>query len=113
MAPTRSRARVFAISAVSTLLLAATAYGVGVAVAHSSSAGPELGPRIARPAQQASDDNTDGPAPQTPTSTPTGVSTGSTDDDVDKPTPPRIVLRPGDKGEQVRDQQQRLFQLEW
>jgi peptidoglycan hydrolase-like protein with peptidoglycan-binding domain len=117
MAPTRSRARVFAISAVTTLILAATAYGVGVAVANSTSAGPELGPRIARPADQASDDDTGVSTGSTDDGLPThdGVSTGSTDDGMptDDESLPRIVLRPGDKGEQVRELQQRLFQLEW
>jgi peptidoglycan hydrolase-like protein with peptidoglycan-binding domain len=112
MTPTRSRARVFAISVVSTLLLAATAYGVGVAVANSTSAGPELGPRIARPAGQAPDDNTGKPTPQSPSPS-TDPEPGPVEPAVDEPTLPWIVLRPGDKGEQVRELQQRLYQLEW
>ncbi len=116
MSMARSRARVFAISAAASVLLAATAYGVGVAVSQASpNAGPELGPRIARPTQQASGDDTDKPAQETPTPTPTGVPTGSVDEPpaVDEPETPRILLRPGDKGEMVRELQHRLYQLEW
>ncbi len=120
MTPTRSRARVFAISAVAALLLGATAYGVGVAVANSTSAGPELGPRINRPAGPAADDgagdDTGKPAPATPSASPTAVPTEPTVEEppaAEKPTPPRIVLRPGAKGEQVRELQHRLFQLAW
>ena len=110
MAPTRSRARVFAISLVTTLLLAATAYGVGVAVANSTSAGPELGPRVDRPGQG----STGAPSPSSPPSqTPVEPVESPSVSPVEKPEPSRIVLRPGDKGEQVRELQQRLYQLEW
>jgi peptidoglycan hydrolase-like protein with peptidoglycan-binding domain len=116
MAPTRSRARVFAISAVTSLLLAATAYGVGVAVANSTSAGPHLGPRVDRPAGQAADDPTPSgtptPTPGSPGETPSATPSAGPETP-DAPELPRIVLRPGDKGEQVRELQHRLFQLEW
>ena len=112
MAQARSRARVVAISAAASMLVAAMAYGVGIAVSHASpSAGPELGPRIARPADQASDDNTGKPAPApSPSAQPEPAPAEPIDE---QPTLPRVVLRPGDKGEQVRELQQRLFQLEW
>jgi peptidoglycan hydrolase-like protein with peptidoglycan-binding domain len=106
-------------SAVLTLLVAGTAYGVGLAVAHSSpSAGPELTPRIARPA--AADPTAEPSAPvaetpsasatpaPTPTPTPTATATPEP-----QPVLPVVVLRPGDKGERVRELQSRLYQLAW
>jgi peptidoglycan hydrolase-like protein with peptidoglycan-binding domain len=118
MALTRSRARVFAAFVAGTLLVAGAAYGVGVAIVHSpASAGPELSPRVARPLTS-----------PTTSPTPREVSTSSTDVEspsvapsptpvepveTPTPTPPRIVLRPGDNGEQVRELQNRLYQLAW
>jgi peptidoglycan hydrolase-like protein with peptidoglycan-binding domain len=111
--------RVVVTSAVLTLLVAGAAYGVGLAVAHSSpSAGPELGPRIARPAVG---EQTPTPTPSTPAvpvDTPTSssgptVTPTATATPEPEPALPTVVLRPGDKGEQVRDLQSRLYQLAW
>jgi peptidoglycan hydrolase-like protein with peptidoglycan-binding domain len=110
MAQARSRARVFAISAALSVLVAATAYGVGVAVSHASpSAGPQLGPRIDRPAEYPADDPS---ASDAPTPTP-GEPVATPDVKPEPPALPTVVLRPGDKGEQVRELQHRLYQLEW
>ena len=111
--------RVVVTSAVLTLLVAGAAYGVGLAVAHSSpSAGPELGPRIARPAVV---EQTPTPTPSTPAvpvDTPTSssgptVTPTATATPEPEPALPTVVLRPGDKGEQVRELQSRLYQLAW
>ena len=116
MSAPRNVRRLVVTSAVLSLLTAGTAYGVGLAVAHSSpSAGPELTPRIARPA--AADPTTKPSAPiETPTATPTPTPTPTpTETATPEPTPalPTVVLRAGDKGEQVRELQHRLYQLEW
>jgi len=109
--------RVVVTSAVLSLLTAGAAYGVGLAVAHSSpSAGPELGPRIARPAVAEQSPTPSAPAvpvetpttSQSPTVTPTETATPEPE-----PVLPTVVLRPGDKGEQVRELQSRLYQLAW
>jgi peptidoglycan hydrolase-like protein with peptidoglycan-binding domain len=106
--------RLVVTSAVLSLLTAGTAYGVGLAVAHSSpSAGPELTPRIARPAGA---DPTTTPSTPTATPTPTAAPTpapGETATPEPRPALPTVVLRAGDKGEQVRELQHRLYQLEW
>jgi peptidoglycan hydrolase-like protein with peptidoglycan-binding domain len=102
-------------TAVVSLLSAATAYGVGLAVAQSSpSAGPEVGPRIARAVASP----TTSPTPVDPVETPTPTDTSTpTATATPRPRPepvlPTVVLRPGDKGEQVRELQARLFQLAW
>ncbi len=112
-----SARRVVATSIVTTLLAAGTAYGVGLAVSSSASAGPDLGPRVNRPAA----------AEQTPSPTPTVQPSPTPAEPVATPTPteaatprprptpslPTVVLRPGDKGEQVRELQSRLYQLAW
>ena len=112
-----SARRVVVTSAVLSLLTAGAAYGVGLAVAHSSpSAGPELGPRIARPAVAEQTPTPSAPAvpvdtPATspsPTVTPTETATPEPE-----PVLPTVVLRPGDEGEQVRELQSRLYQLAW
>ena len=120
MALARSRARVLATFVAGTLLVAGTAYGVGVAIVHSpASAGPELSPRIARPVTSPTTSPTPVEPVETPTAiaSPTEVSTSSTDDEspsaAPTPTLPTVVLRPGDKGEQVRELQNRLYQLAW
>jgi peptidoglycan hydrolase-like protein with peptidoglycan-binding domain len=105
-------------SIVTTLLAAGTAYGVGVAVSTASpSAGPELTPRVARPAHATPTADptptaTPSPVPVAPVATPTPSQTATPRP---RPTPslPTVVLRPGDKGEQVRELQSRLFQLQW
>jgi peptidoglycan hydrolase-like protein with peptidoglycan-binding domain len=105
-------------SIVTTLLAAGTAYGVGVAVSNASpSAGPELTPRVARPAYATPTADptptaTPSPVPVAPVATPTPTQTATPRP---RPTPslPTVVLRPGDKGEQVRELQSRLFQLQW
>jgi peptidoglycan hydrolase-like protein with peptidoglycan-binding domain len=105
-------------SIVTTLLAAGTAYGVGVAVSNASpSAGPELTPRVARPAHATPTADptptaTPSPVPVAPVATPTPTQTATPRP---RPTPslPTVVLRPGDKGEQVRELQSRLFQLQW
>ena len=50
---------------------------------------------------------------QTPTTTPAATPSLRPVEPVETPTLPRVVLRPGDKGEQVRELQQRLYQLAW
>jgi peptidoglycan hydrolase-like protein with peptidoglycan-binding domain len=108
-------------SVVLSVLTAGTAYGVGLAVAHSSpSAGPELTPRVARPVSRPDpspapvepvepvDTATPSPAPAQPVETPTQTATPRPE-----PVLPAVVLRPGDRGEQVRELQSRLFQLAW
>src|SRR5689334_2032767 len=116
-APSHVR-RVVVTSIVTTLLAAGTAYGVGVAVSNASpSAGPELTPRVARPAHATPTADptptaTPSPVPVAPVATPTPTQTATPRP---RPTPslPTVVLRPGDKGEQVRELQSRLFQLQW
>jgi peptidoglycan hydrolase-like protein with peptidoglycan-binding domain len=113
-----SARRVVVTSIVTTLLAAGTAYGVGVAVSNASpSAGPELTPRVARPAHATPTADptptaTPSPVPVAPVATPTPAETATPRP---RPTPslPTVVLRPGDKGEQVRELQSRLFQLQW
>jgi peptidoglycan hydrolase-like protein with peptidoglycan-binding domain len=105
-------------SIVTTLLAAGTAYGVGVAVSNASpAAGPELTPRVARPAHATPTADptptaTPSPVPVAPVATPTPTQTATPRP---RPTPslPTVVLRPGDKGEQVRELHSRLFQLQW
>jgi peptidoglycan hydrolase-like protein with peptidoglycan-binding domain len=107
--------RVVLTSTVLTLLVAGAAYGVGLAVAHSSpSAGPELTPRIARPAAAGPTATPSAPVAETPsaTATPTPTPTATATPEPD-PVLPTVVLRPGDKGEQVRELQSRLYQLAW
>ena len=107
--------RVVVTSSVLTLLVAGAAYGVGLAVAHSSpSAGPELTPRIARPAAAGPTAKPSAPVAETPsasaTPTPSPTATATPEPE---PVLPTVVLRPGDKGEQVRELQSRLYQLAW
>ena len=106
--------RLIALTVLAAALLSATAYGAGRAY-------HELGD------EKAAGSPTTQPAPDTPTDTPTGSPTDPAGDDptVDPsktpspdPTPtdppkPAYVLAPGDKGEQVRELQHRLFQLAW
>jgi len=110
-----SARRVVVTAAVVSLLTVATAYGVGLAVAHSSpSAGPELGPRIARQVASPTASPTPVEPVETPTATPTPTPTATaTPRPRPEPVLPTVVLRPGDKGEQVRELQARLFQLAW
>ena len=109
--------RVVVTSAVLSLLTAGAAYGVGLAVAHSSpSAGPELGPRIVRPAVAEQTPTPSAPAVpvETPTTSPSPTITPTeTATPPPEPVLPTVVLRPGDKGEQVRELQSRLYQLAW
>ena len=110
MTQARSRARVLASGAAIGVLLAA-AYGVGIVVSQPlPSAGHEPGSGIARP----DGGQTPTPSPVGPTGTPATPSPAPVEPvEVPSPTPPRIVLRPGDRGVQVRELQHRLFQLEW
>ncbi|MEO6510072.1 MAG: L,D-transpeptidase family protein [Nocardioides sp.] len=115
--PTNVR-RVVVSSVVGTFLVAAAAYGLNQAVSDSSpSAGPELTPRIARPARATpSPDPT--PVARTETATPSPTATATptpTETATPRPTPsvPTVVLQPGDKGTQVRELQSRLYQLAW
>jgi peptidoglycan hydrolase-like protein with peptidoglycan-binding domain len=115
-----SARRVVVTSVVGSLLLAGAAYAVGLGVLNASpAAGPELTPRVARPVEAV---KTSSPTPVEPvgpvgTLTPAPVETSSPTpvDPVETPAPtkPAVVLRPGDKGAQVRDLQARLFQLQW
>lgn len=114
-----SARRIVVTSIVTTLLAAGTAYGVGIAVSNASpSAGPELTPRVARPVEATPSPT---PAPvepvvEVPTPSPTRlepVETSTADPTPVTPTLPNVVLRPGDKGKQVRELQSRLFQLAW
>jgi peptidoglycan hydrolase-like protein with peptidoglycan-binding domain len=87
-------------------LLTVTAYGAGYAVRHldvgaSSSAAPSdpaTSPGTDLPQADPS------PAPE-PAPEPTGAP--------EEPEEPEPVLEPGDRGEQVRELQHRLFQLAW
>jgi peptidoglycan hydrolase-like protein with peptidoglycan-binding domain len=113
-----SARRIVVTSIVTTLLAAGTAYGVGVAVSNASpSAGPELTPRVVRPVEatpSASPKPIEPTGNPTPSSTPVEpVETPTADPTPLTPTLPTVVLRPGDKGEQVRELQSRLFQLAW
>jgi len=115
-----SARRIVVTSIVTTLLAAGTAYGVGIAVSNASpSAGPELAPRVDRPTQfstgsteVASPSVDPSPTPVEPVETPTADPTTADPTPV-TPVLPTVVLRPGDKGEQVRELQSRLYQLAW
>ena len=114
-----SARRVVVTSVVVAVLAVATAYGVGMALADASpSAGPRLTPRIARPAVDPTPASTS-PTPSasasaSPTPTPTSTPSATPVEPViETPTLPTVVLRPGDKGEQVRELQNRLYQLAW
>jgi peptidoglycan hydrolase-like protein with peptidoglycan-binding domain len=114
-----SARRVVVSSVVGTFLVAAAAYGLNQAVSGASpSAGPELTPRIVRPARATptADPTPDAPPTATPIQTAAPTPTPSdTATPRPRPTPsvPTVVLRPGDKGEQVRELQSRLYQLAW
>lgn len=89
--------RVLLITALTVLLLGATAYGAGYAVKRLEA------PSATSPA------GTTTPTPATPTSPPPSASTP-------EPTTPAVArwqLRAGDRGEQVRELQHRLYQLGW
>ncbi len=115
-----SARRAVVSTAVVSMLLVAAAYAVGqTLVTGSAAAGPTLVSRVNRPAVVAASPTpeasptaspTDSPTPLAPVETPGGTPTPRP-----RPEPvlPTVVLRPGDKGPQVRELQQRLYQLAW
>lgn len=100
--------RALLVTVLTVAALSATAYGAGVAVRHYD----------ARPTPQAAERD---PAPAAPTTTDpatTPSGTPSSSPSTTPPTPtssptPRMVLEAGASGVQVRELQQRLFQLAW
>ncbi len=112
-----SARRIVATTAVVSLLAAGAAYGVGLAVSNASpSAGPDLTPRVNRPTSSRPPTPTPAAPVDAPTATPVETPTPpatATPRPRPKPSLPTVVLRPGDKGEQVRELQNRLYQLEW
>ena len=98
--------RVLLLTVLTVGLLGATAYGAGFAVRHyderrDAAAAPGSPAPVPATAPPTSTAPTDEPTPApTPTPTPT-------------PREPRNVLEPGATGTQVRELQQRLFQLDW
>ena len=100
--------RVLLLTVLTVALLGATAYGAGFAVRHyderrDAAAEPGTPATVPTTAPPTSTAPTDEPTP-TPTPTPTPSPT---------PREPRNVLEPGASGTQVRELQQRLFQLDW
>lgn len=107
--------RIFFLTVLTLALMSATAYGAGVAVRHlgsdaSGSAGSQAqqkadGDQTSHPAGNRADDTeSDGADESGETDEPSAPATS------EKPAP---VLEPGDKGEQVRELQHRLFQMQW
>jgi peptidoglycan hydrolase-like protein with peptidoglycan-binding domain len=93
--------RFLGITLVCMLVLGATAYAAGVATSHHTST-PSA--QHAVPEEQ--------PATSDPTTTPSTDPTSDPSDPTSEPDP-QPVLEPGDKGDQVREVQSRLFQLDW
>ncbi|KRF16665.1 hypothetical protein ASG90_10390 [Nocardioides sp. Soil797] len=95
--------RILFLTVIALVLMSATAYGAGIAVRHlnddSSSASSGQADKDTHPTtgdpRSSSGDEADEPADDTP------------------PAKPSPVLEPGDKGEQVRELQHRLFQMQW
>lgn len=96
--------RVLILTVMAVLTLAATAYGAGYAVRHFDS--QEKAVRVV------TDPRPSSTAP-TPTSTPTPSPGGPTVQPAPDPIQPAWVLRRGDRGDQVRELQHRLFQMAW
>ncbi|QIX28127.1 L,D-transpeptidase family protein [Nocardioides sp. JQ2195] len=97
--------RIFFLTVIALVLMSATAFGAGVAVRHLNEDSATAAPSQAT----AKDTGRDGTA---------GTPRGDADEqDVPvkevKPAKPSPVLQPGDKGEQVRELQHRLFQMQW
>lgn len=102
--------RIFFLTLLTLALMSATAYGAGVAVHHfnddstqgSSDSGRESDDASPEPSASATDVPDD-----------EGDDPGAEPSQEDEPPPPANVLEPGDKGEQVRELQHRLFQMQW
>ncbi len=83
--------RALLVTVLAVALAATTAYGVGVVVRDDADRAPtHLAPTVEA---------------ETPAAQPHGASA--------EPVRPGPVLEPGDRGEQVRELQARLFQLDW
>lgn len=95
--------RIMLMTVLTILLLGGTAYGAGVALRHYDD-----NDRTSHPGAQPGDNPSQDPADE-PSDTPTEDPT----DEPVAPAPPAYVLEPGDKGEQVRELQHRLFQVQW
>ncbi|WP_235532589.1 L,D-transpeptidase family protein [Nocardioides sp. Root140] len=100
--------RIILLTALTLVLMSATAYGAGMAVRHlnnddtTSSAKSQTGREGA-----STDDGSEAPVDE-PSEDPSEEPS-----ETETPEPPADVLSPGDKGEQVRELQHRLFQMQW
>lgn len=98
--------RILFLTVLALVLMSATAYGAGIAVRHlnddSASATPsrQVDKDATRNGESPADSAGEGEASDEPT-------------DEATPEKPSPVLSPGDKGEQVRELQHRLFQMQW
>lgn len=99
--------RVLVLTVLMAVLLAGTAYGAGYAVRHLDS-----GDDAASPSDRAGEDPSaeDVTAPSDEGDGASGKADEREDEEPARPTP---VLKPGQKGEDVRALQHRLFQIAW
>ena len=103
--------RTLLLTIVTVGLLAAVAVGSGWAVRHYAGDDPSAVRATGVPAAQPSTPSTSSPSPSTaaePSADPAPSPSATP-----SPTPPPPVLKPGEKGEPVRELQHRLFQLAW
>jgi len=101
--------RTLLITVVTIAAMAGAATGAGYAVRHFEAADQPTSAPTTDPGASPSAGPDDRPgAAGTPETTEPTAPAGPTE-----PSKPRPVLRPGDRGEQVRELQHRLFQLAW